>query len=109
MSDEDEIEDEGVHQKMEKTYRELESLVDDAFVGEVVHVVLHQVLLDAHHCVPQESDDVEAHEAFVTELAHVIRSDEVVQFKKVVVLEVPFVVDENCKRAVGFEDFPLNF
>lgn len=109
MSDEDEIEDEGVHQEMEKTYRELESLVDYAFVGEVVHVVLEQVLFDAHHCVPHVSDYVKGHEAFVAELSDVICSDVVIQFKKVVVLEVPFVVDENRQRAVCFEDLPLNF
>lgn len=80
---------------MKKTYRKLESFVDDAFVWEIFHVVLQKIFLDTHHCVAKISDHVEVLDHFITELIDVIRPDVLVKLKEVLVYEIPLVVDED--------------
>lgn len=93
---------------MENIYRENESLVDDTLVGKIVHVVLHQIFLDAHYCVAYISDYVEVHEAVVTKVLYVFRFEVIIEFQEVFVHKVPFVMHENCERAVCFENFSMN-
>lgn len=57
---------------------------------------------------PHVSDGVKTHEPSVAKVFDVICFQVVVEFKKIAIYEIPFVMDKNNQSTVSFEDFSMN-